>query len=68
MRRGEHKEVNGFFVRKEGHPILRTRDGYAKACYAIYETNEQMREGRPIGRCLTMADVRAVTKEETPCC
>lgn len=62
MKRGEYKVIDGLFVRKEAHPVLRTRDGYAKTCYSIYEDAEQMMLYKPMGRCLTLAEVHEETK------
>ena len=62
MKHGEYKEINGMFARKEGHPVHRNRDGYAKACYAIYGSIEQMKTSRPVFRCYTMPEVRELTK------
>lgn len=63
MKLGEHKEINGYIVRKQGHPILRNRDGYAKAWYFIYENFEAMNAFKPIGSCATMAEAKALTRD-----
>lgn len=62
MKHGEYKEVNGFIVRKETTTFVKTRDGYAKTLYHIYENIEQMNEFKPISLCYTMAEVREEIK------
>lgn len=62
MKRYEKRIVNGHIVRKEAHPLHRNRDGYAKTCYAIYETEEQMNNCTPIARCYLMKEVNEITK------
>ena len=58
----EYKLVMGFIVKKEGHPIHRNSDGYAKRCYAIYKNEEQMKNGKPIAYEYTMDGVRRCIK------
>ena len=59
MRHYEYREVNGYIVRKELHPIHRNRDGYAKVCYSVYSNKELLEKCVPdCGRYYTMKDVK----------
>lgn len=63
MRRGEHKVINGFFVRKSSNLKIRNRDGSPKACYCIFTTEEDMNDDKNMITYLwTMADVKESTK------
>lgn len=66
MRQGEIREVNGYFVRKTTDTRFRNRDGYAKACYKIYENMEDAKNaGRKgcISVCFNMKEVKEATKD-----
>ena len=65
MKQGEIREINGYFVRKTTHHTIRNRDGYAKACYNIYETMEdaEMCGRNCIATCYTMKEVKEITKD-----
>ena len=63
MRHGEYKEINGYIVQKGTTTQITTRDGYAKACYRIYENIDDMHAFKPIGHCYTMKEAKDLTKD-----
>lgn len=63
MKPFEWKVINGYYVRKEGHASIRTRSGWAKSWYYIYESMEDMWKGiNRIGSAETMKDIRELLK------
>lgn len=58
MKQGEYKQIGGMIVRKACHPLHRNRDGYAKACYEVYESIEHMRAYKVAFRCYAMPEVK----------